>query len=127
MKSIFLVYSVDDENATEAAFSLHSDADAWAARQENPTNFKIDEIPIDLCVDGYDVYGVTFDTKGQSWMAFKSNVTFEHAPRCYGNNEWWGVCVKAKSEEAALEKAKRLIGYAIEEKNEISDNANSLV
>ena len=114
MKSVFVVYNLDNE-LTEAVFSIRSDADAWIARQEKPPYYVIKELPIDLCVDGYDVYAITYDIEDNTWTNFKSNARFEHPPFYYEGEDWWSVYVKAKSKDEALEKAKELINKAIKE------------
>lgn len=114
MKSVFVVYSIADWS-NEAAFSLESDAIAWIARQENPANYDVEELPIDLCIDGYDVYIVTLDARNNNWSVFISNTSFEGLPSLYGNSEWWGVNIKEKTKDAALARGKKLILNAIEE------------
>lgn len=114
MKSVFVVYSVADWS-NEAAFSLESDALAWIDRQNSPDDYDVEELPIDTCIDGHDVYAITHDVDDNTWTAHKSNTSFEHPPLYYEGEDWWSVCVQAKSKDDALEKSKRLISKAIEE------------
>lgn len=114
LKVVFVVYAVDDWS-NEAVFSLKSDAEAWIARQKDPANYNIEELPIDLCIDGYDVYIVTLDARNNNWNIFISNTSFEGLPSLYGNNEWWGVNIREKTKEAALTRGKELILTAIDE------------
>lgn len=114
MKSVFVVYSVAGWS-NEAAFSRESDALVWIARQNSPDDYDVEELPIDTCIDGHDVYAITHDVDDNTWTSHKSNTSFEHPPTRYTDGNWWSVCVQAKSNDDALEKGKQLILKAIEE------------
>lgn len=115
MELVYIVYELEDwSNA--AVFSQREFADAWIARQPCPEDYYVECLPLDMCVDGYDVYNVVHCVSENSWNVFKQNTSQEsEGVYHYDEGAWWAISIRDKSPESALERGKALIGEAINE------------
>lgn len=116
--SVFIVYRIDDF-VNVAAFSSKFHAKEWIFKNQTSSKheYDIEELPVDTCIDGYELYVITHrvgsESDEESWNIFKDPTSFEQEkPHNYGDGKWWSVRLRRRFESDALEDAKILINKA---------------